>query len=440
VKVLKLVNPCLGAPLEKREYPAPFYSVTFPFSPSSKQLIAYANSQGHRPIYDYRRSPPTPTFDDDAIGKLISKHPEDPLYPLIATYREIQKVSGTYVGGTAPAADGRVHEDLNHNPSTLRLAMRILQTLPRPDKEDGDGDDTSLYNQVRGLFVAAPNHTLVAVDFSGIEAVTVAYLAGDPSMLRLAGPVAGMHDFVATNAIGEPASLSWSDQDLIDYFSTFKKENRKWRTRSGKEEPYDVIRTASKRGAFASFYGGTPKTLMTKEPELFPTMEIASFYQRLIFDTFPSIQKWQIATCDEAFKLGYITAPGGFRMHFPEGIRKWDCDKATGAWTWVNGPEAEAAMAAKAQHAAFTFSARALKAAYEDDLLRHTLRLSIHDEILTEMHLDTWRDSLIRLVEIMERPNPDMPLDPAWGLGSHLRVGVEAKMSNRWSTMKKVKL
>jgi hypothetical protein len=40
------------------------------------------------------------------------------------------------------------------------------------------------------------------------------------------------------------------------------------------------------------------------------------------------------------------------------------------------------------------------------------------------------------LKEIMERPNPDMPLDPAWGMGSFLSVATEGKQGVAWSSMK----
>lgn len=37
-------------------------------------------------------------MDNKSIKKLIGKYPGDKLYPLVLTYRELDKVGGTYIG------------------------------------------------------------------------------------------------------------------------------------------------------------------------------------------------------------------------------------------------------------------------------------------------------------------------------------------------------
>jgi DNA polymerase I-like protein with 3'-5' exonuclease and polymerase domains len=315
------------------------------------------------------------------------------------------------------------------------LAMRVLQLLPRENKDD----PTSLYNRVRGLFVAAPGKTLIEADFSGIEAVMVFYLANDPVGYRLAAIIQGIHDFVATTVVGKPPDMSWSDNDLKAYFAEFNKENRKWKLSAG-ELTYDSIRYACKRAVFLSFYGGGPGRLVQQEPGTFPTEEVAQFYQDIILkETFPSIETWQTKTCEEAEKRGFVTAPSGFRMHYPDGVFNYTFNKTAQKWDKAMGQIAKECIAAKPQHMGMMFSAHALKLAYQDDLLRETLRLSIHDAIMGEVDIDKTSESIVRLQSLMERPMECMPLDPSWGLGSHVVVKTEAKYGPRWSELKKWK-
>lgn len=410
--------------------PTEWFGVHLPFKPSVVQLKNYALLHGHRMVIN-TKDPlrPAVTFDDDAVRTMMKRYPQDPLYPLIAEYRELEKCQGTYINGIHADPDGRYREEFKHNPKTLRLAMRVLQLLPRTE------DQESIYSQVRGLFVAAPGKVLLARDFSGIEAVMVMYLANDPVGYRLAAEVQGMHDFVATHAVGQPPDLKWSDQDLNDYFKQFKKENRKWKLQSGQELDYITIRYACKRAVFLSFYGGSARRMMQVESKVFSTVKIAEYYQKLIFDVFPSIEQWQWKTCEEAERRGFVTAPSGFRMYYPDGVFAYSYDKTLKKWNKKFGEIAKECLAAKPQHMGMMFSAKALVLAGADELVGSTLRLSIHDEIMTEVPLAQVGEVDDRLQQMMERPMECMPLPPEWGLGTHVRVKTEAKQGVRWSEM-----
>jgi len=49
----------------------------------------------HRPQLNRERKP---TFDDEALQKLVKQYKTDLLYPLILQYRNVEKVLGTYIG------------------------------------------------------------------------------------------------------------------------------------------------------------------------------------------------------------------------------------------------------------------------------------------------------------------------------------------------------
>jgi DNA polymerase I-like protein with 3'-5' exonuclease and polymerase domains len=285
------------------------------------------------------------------------------------------------------------------------------------------------------MFIAAPGHVLYARDFSGIEAKLVAYFANAKDLYRLTE--IDVHGFLASHAIGRPAELSWSDSDLHAYFNDLKARKDLWETAGlAEKRPFKVIRQACKRALYLSMYLGAAKRMYEVEPSTFGSVKNAQWYQDLLFSTFPEIPIWHNRTCEEAERRGYLTAPSGFRLHYPNGVYEYVFDKANGKWERRMGNVAKEAIAARPQHTAMTFSARALIKAYQDPNLREALRLSIHDEILCEVPIDSVGEIDVELKTLMELPDTTMPLPPEWNQGEFVWVGTEAKMGERWSAMR----
>jgi hypothetical protein len=448
-KTPKTPNPCLSATITKQEYPCDHFAVHLPFTPSNKALQKYCAAKGQKPVLNYRASPPAITFNNDAVEQLKRRYPKDELYPLLEKYREYEKAGGTYINGTKPAADGRVHEEFKHTPKTLRLAMEILQLLPRPEQDEED----SIYARVRGLFIAAPGHCLLSRDFGGIEGVITAYLANDRNLYRLTKlGGGGVHTFITCHATGHPADLAWSDEDLVAHFLDMRSRKEKFTLPSGQVLPFDVARDSAKTAFYAFLYAAGAEEMARRRPKFLPTPKIAQWYKDFIYDLFPSIPQWQTKMCLEAEKQGYLLAPSGFRMWFPDGVfdYKWveeSINPTTGLmdpahWDKRMGEIAKQVIAAKPQHTAFGFSARAMKKAYDDPFMREHLRLSIHDEILNEVPMEKADEFDDRLGAIMEMPDVRMPLPPEWGLGDFVSIGTDGKRSGEggsWAGMKKVK-
>jgi hypothetical protein len=68
------------------------------------------------------------------------------------------------------------------------------------------------------------------------------------------------------------------------------------------------------------------------------------------------------------------------------------------------------------------------------------LRAPIHDSLLLEVPVS--RVDVVRqkaAIE-MQRPIPELPLDPAWHMGTHLAIGVAAKQGLDWKHMQKVQV
>jgi hypothetical protein len=92
---IKIPNPCLGATIETVMAPVAFWGVREAFVPSNSQLQTYQAVMKHRPQLNRERKP---TFDDEALQKLVKQYKTDLLYPLILQYRNVEKVLGTYIG------------------------------------------------------------------------------------------------------------------------------------------------------------------------------------------------------------------------------------------------------------------------------------------------------------------------------------------------------
>jgi len=121
--------------------------------------------------------------DEDALIKAQRRF-DHPIIPRLMKWRTLSKARNTYVKsalGTAtkPAwtgPDGRVHITFKiHGTSTGRLSS---------------GDPTNLQNwprdpQIRGAFVAAPNHTLVEQDLNQAELRCLAIMSGDPTLVEI---------------------------------------------------------------------------------------------------------------------------------------------------------------------------------------------------------------------------------------------------------------
>ena len=219
----KKVNACAtGSSVEILESVNEFYK-EIEWKPSKVSLTAYQKAVKQKAVWNRQKG--TTTFDEEAIRKLRTQYPSDPLYPLILDHRRYQKLRGTYIGitqadgriqgGLQVSSDGRIRPEYTMNPSTLRLACQNpnAQNLPRAGKDD-------LESIVRNLIVASPGFMLAEADYAAIEAVLSAYFARWRNGIRLAK--LGVHSYLSSHVLGRPADLSWSDADLKAYFAEIK--------------------------------------------------------------------------------------------------------------------------------------------------------------------------------------------------------------------------
>lgn len=429
--VISEPNPCHGATITKELRARIRYARSVPFSPSNVQLQAYQAFMNHLPVLNEDKNP---TFDKDATRILIKRYSLDPLYPLLRDYRKPEKMLGytgrwneelqIIEGGWPTRADGRLYPVFGHTPYTGRLSAKSpnLTQIPRAD------DDEEEAAAVRALFIPEPGCVLVETDYAAIEAVLVGYFAGDQTFHRLA--TLGIHDYLnghilrERGKIAEAPDIKWSDADLKLCFAEFK-------ARFANE------RNTSKRVVYLSLYGGTPYRMYQAYPDEFGSLSNAKHLQEAFFQLFPLVRRWQNNTVELAASQGYLRGTWGHVVRFWK-IYEWVKTK-DGRWERKWGPDAKAAIAFVAQHAASGIlkeTVLRLRANHPDVFAR--MRLLIHDSILGQPRKSELDHYIETVVNEAEQPIPRLELP--WAPGEHLVVKADVKVClTNWAEPLKLK-
>lgn len=411
----------------------PLYQVQEPFNPgSAQQILAYADYKGH---YTGRDK----STDKNTLARLSKK---DKFYRGISDYREIDKLKGTYVDSTKRRIvlfpDRRIHTTWKRTPSTQRLSS-VNPNITNQITERA----SKLAVRYRNCIVASPGHSLVGTDFAGIEAVQTGWYQKDPDYIRLA--TLGVHAYVTSHYLGRPADLSWANEDLVKYFADLKAHHY---------ADYDLC----KHVTHGTNYGLSVDGMCHIWPELF-TEELATKIQGLYFDLCPKLKEWQNEVREAAHQYHFIGGrkhPNGPSLDHPFGYRHWFWD----VWSYnkkritkenpeghVRGKDYNRVVAFYPQStAAGVLYDSALRLAdpnsqyYIGELsdFKSPFRALIHDEILTEIRDDKVEEAIFKMQGAMTLPILSQPCPKAWGIGEHLKIGVETKVGKNWGAMKKV--
>jgi hypothetical protein len=273
----------------------------------------------------------------------------------------------------------------------------------------------------------------------------------------------GLYAAVIGQMLGEPVDLSGSDVEVQAALRALKEAHR---------PQYEL----AKRVVLGSGYGLTPHGMVEQFPESFPTLALAQQVQAYYYQLAPEVPAWQLRVQQRAKTMGYL----GGRPAPSHPPTEWDHPYGYQHWFWdvlsyrpiddytarqwqrteqgrarivslhgrpfqvVPGGDAKRVIAYYPQS---TISGR-LKEAELDLFLpdsptyigdcyfgRTPLLAPIHDALL--LHIPTrCFDRVAEIVcQVMGRPSPALPCDPAWQMGSHLAIGVEAKTGRHWGAM-----
>lgn len=392
-----------------------------PFNPSSpQQILLYMQHKGMEGGRNHKSKTGAPSTDEATLERLSKR---DPLFKHVLSWRRLGKLDSTYATGLLTRADafGRIHSRFTHVPSTWRLSSvdPNLQNIPSPD--DGDSPEILAASEIRKGIVAQEDCLLVSADFNAIEAVITGWYANDPEYMRLAR--FGIHSYLVSHKIGQPADPNWPDSQLASFLSSIK------------DQYHDTnLYAGLKKIVHGTNYGESPYAMKMQHPELFPSVAIADELQQFYFALCPKLKDWQKNTRLRADKQGYLGGPDHpYRFkHWFWDVTNWDPHKQC----VIPGSDWNRCVAFYPQStAAGVIFDTTLALSLPDSpwfvgdyfFGRTPLRALIHDEILAEVPKAKLDSFLEKLRMAMKEPLPD------------LKIGHTIKVGQNWAEMEKVK-
>lgn len=442
-----------------------------PFNPDSpQQVLSYIRYRKHTP--GRAKKTGQDSTDRETLKRLTRTG--DPFYGATLDYRAINKVKGTYVEGTERRldADDRLHPQPTFRPSTMRLSYvnpNITNVVADKDQK------RNLAAGFRRCVVATPGCKLIEVDFSAIEAVETGWCARDPFLVRLAR--LGIHSYLISLRMKDAPDLSADDETIRAHLKGIKK--------AAGPLLYDQV----KHTVYGVFYGQTPYGLAATWPDLYPSQKLAEEHVDFMFSVLPSVRIFQRAVLDTAsatHQLGgalpYSFTPGSGPcpriIGHPYKYRHWfwsvyvyrrlntaqyykvtakarqqgkDAPVAeiNGQYFRIaHGPDANRSIAFYPQSIATGVLKESMLRLlgnpdhphYIGDAYfgRTPLRAPIHDSLFLEVPFLKVDSVLETVASEMQAPIIEQPNLPEWashGMGSHLLIGVAAKVGDDWQDM-----
>lgn len=241
---------------------------------SPKQVAAYLyDSMNHQEVKLFRNNKPRSTCRE-ALEKLQVLYPDDPLLSLLLTYRDMQKISSTYVKPVKDSIDpdGRLRTDFRlHGTVTGRLSSSKpnLQNVPRPTKNDSA-------KLIRNLFVAGEGNVIVGADYSQAELRIAAMFSREESMRTIWASGRDLHTETTIDLFGE----NWKPED----------------------------RMIAKMLNFGVVYGRTASSISVERGI---SLGEANRLMNKFFSSKPRLRDWLNKTRKEAVEKGYQVTPIG---------------------------------------------------------------------------------------------------------------------------------
>ncbi|HLW23538.1 MAG TPA: DNA polymerase I [Steroidobacteraceae bacterium] len=226
----------------------------------------------------------TPTGQPSTAEDVLEELAESFALPrLILDYRSVAKLKSTYTDKLPAQIDeksGRIHTSYQQGvAATGRLSSSDpnLQNIPIRTPEG---------RRIRQAFIAPPDHSLIAADYSQIELRIMAHLSGDASLLAAFAEDRDVHQATAAEVFGVPLDAVSADQ-----------------------------RRSAKAINFGLIYGMSAFGLAR---QLGIARGDAQRYVDLYFERYPGVKRYMDETRRQARELGYVETVFGRRLYLPD--------------------------------------------------------------------------------------------------------------------------
>ncbi|PKM91055.1 DNA polymerase I [Candidatus Falkowbacteria bacterium HGW-Falkowbacteria-1] len=309
-----------------------------------------------------------------------------PIVPLIQYYRELSKLSSTYVESLPKLINkntGRIHTSFNQTiTATGRLSSSDpnLQNIPTR---------TDLGQKIRQAFVSPAGSKLLSIDYSQIELRVMAHLSGDKKLIEAFKNDQDIHRATA-------ASINNLPVDKID----------------------SKLRHQAKAINFGILYGQGPHGLSQNAGISY--QEARNFIEKY-FQVYSGVKKYTEKIIEDAKKKGYTETMAGRKRSIPEINSSEIMKKKAAERMAINSP---------IQGAAADILKMAMIKIYSEIKDKQDIKmlLQVHDELIFEIKEEKINDYYLQIKEIMENiVELKVPLT------------AEAYIGNNWGQMEKIK-
>jgi len=342
----------------------------------------------------------TKTGLSTAAEELIKLKDQHPIIKLIQEYRELTKLTNTYIDTLPKLVNprtGRLHTSFNQAiTATGRLSSTEpnLQNIPIR---------TELGREIRKAFVAGKGYKLLSLDYSQIELRLAAHMSGDKKMIKAFTDGADIHQMTA-------AEINQVSPDAVT-----------------KE-----MRRQAKAINFGILYGQGPHGL-TQTADI-PYWRAKEFIEQY-FVVYQDIRKFIDKTIARARKRGYTETLFGRRRYLPEinssvvQVRK--AAERMAINTPLQGTAADMIKIAMIKiHQWLHRTGATMEPSFDFSTDKHGLPdvrmlLQVHDELLFEVKNNKVKEAAKEIKEIMENV-----------IKLKVPVVVDVKAGDNWGEMK----
>jgi DNA polymerase-1 len=305
-------------------------------SPTQLQQILYEE----RGLTKGKKTKTGYSTDAATLEKLREEWPEF-IEPLL-TYRELEKLRGTYGQGLVDAVgkDGRIHAVFNQ---TVARTGRLSSEHPNLHNIPVRSDEGRVF---RTAFVASKGCELLVADYNQIELRCIAHLADDPGLIGAFNDGVDIHNATAARVFGVDPKKVTHDQ-----------------------------RSKAKMVSYGLAYGMEAYGLSQR---LGIGVDEASEILEAYFAAFPSVRSYMDRTVTEARNKGYTETLFGRRRLIPElrsdNFRVRQAGERQAMNAGIQGLAADI----------FKIALVRIDEALEREGLASRLVLQVHDEVLVE--------------------------------------------------------
>ena len=342
---------------------------------SPKQLQEILFDELELPVV--RKTPKgQPSTAEDVLQKLAEEYV---LPELILDYRTLSKLKSTYTDKLPQQIcprTGRIHTSYHQAvAATGRLSSSgpNLQNIPVRTEEG---------RRIRQAFVAPPNYSLLAADYSQIELRIMAHVSGDKGLLQAFADDLDVHRATAAEVFGVPP-------DDVD----------------------DDQRRSAKAINFGLIYGMTPFGLSR---QLGISLDEARGYTEVYFDRYPGVQEYMNRTRERAKEKGFVETVFGRRLYLPDIQARQAQRRQYAERSAINAPmQGTAADIIK-------MAMLSVDDWLQTDGADARMIMQVHDELVLEVQSNIAEEVAAHVAQLMsEAASLQVPLKVATGIGSN---------------------